>query len=122
MAPEELTPAPEPNSGIEDGSTDDLSFAHWSNRIAERTNDITEQHWGNSHQQDKIPRSDHGGGSIRSEDEEDVDLNIQVMKTGKMMMKTEKMMMKMILFLSLMLPVFLLGICLVNALSVKRHL
>ena len=29
---------------------------------------------------------------------------------------------EMIRFLSLMLPVFLLGICLVNALSMKRHL
>ena len=49
---------------------------HRSNRIAERTKDVTEQCWGNSHRQDKIPRSDHGGGSDRSEDEEDVDLNM----------------------------------------------
>ena len=45
------------------------------NRIAERTKYITEQRWGNSHLQDKIPRSDHGGGSDRSENE-DVDLNM----------------------------------------------
>ena len=76
VGPEELPPAPEPNSGIEDGFTDALSFAHRSNRIAERTKDITEQRWGNSHLQDEIPRSDHGGGSDRSEDEEDVDLNM----------------------------------------------
>ena len=78
MAPEELTPAPEPNSGIEDGSTDDLSFVHRSNRIAERTKDVTEQRWGSSHLRDEISRSDHGGGSDRSKDEEDVDMNTTV--------------------------------------------
>ena len=53
-----------------------MSFAHRSNRIAKRTKDVTDQHWGNSHLQDGIPRSDHGGRSDRSEDEEDVDLNM----------------------------------------------
>ena len=76
VSPEELPPAPEPNSGIEDGFADALSFMHRSNRIAERTKDVAEQCWGNSHRQDKIPRSNHGGGSDRSEDEEDVDLNM----------------------------------------------
>jgi hypothetical protein len=75
VGPEESTPTPEPNSGIEDGFADALSFAHWSNRIAERTKDVTEQRWGNSHLRDETPRSDHGGGSDRSEDEEDVDMN-----------------------------------------------
>ena len=70
VGPEELTPPPEPNSGIEDGFAD--AFAHRSNRIAERTKDITKQRWGNSHLRD---RSDNGGGSDRSEDEEDVDMN-----------------------------------------------
>ena len=55
VSPEELPPAPEPNSGIEDGFADALSFVHQSNRIAERTKDIAEQCWGNSHQQDKFP-------------------------------------------------------------------
>ena len=58
------------------GFADALSFVHQSNRIAKRTKDITEQCWGNSHLQDGIPRSNHGGCSDRSEDEEDVDLNM----------------------------------------------
>jgi hypothetical protein len=70
VGPEELTPPSEPNSGIEDGFAD--AFAHRSNRIAERTKDVTKQRWGNSHLRD---RSDNGGGSDRSEDEEDVDMN-----------------------------------------------
>jgi hypothetical protein len=78
VGPDELTHTPEPNSGIEDGFADALSFAHRSNRIAERTKDVTEQRWGNSHLRDEISRSDHSGGSDRSEDEEDVDMN----KTG----------------------------------------
>ena len=41
--PEELPPAPEPDSGIEDGSTDALSSAHWSNKIAERTSTYSSQ-------------------------------------------------------------------------------
>ena len=71
----ELCSAPEPNSWIRDGFADALSFARRSNRVAQRTKDVTEQRWGNSHLRDKIPRSDHGGGSDRSEDE-DIDLNI----------------------------------------------
>ena len=51
---------------------------HWSNRIAERTKDVTEQCRGSSHLQDKISRSDHGGGSDRSKDKEDVDMNTTV--------------------------------------------
>ena len=47
--PEELCPAPEPNSRIRDGFADALSFAHRSNRVAQRTKDVTEQRWGNSH-------------------------------------------------------------------------
>ena len=58
------------------GFADALSFARRSNRIAKRTKEVTEQRWGNSHLQDGIPRSDHGGRSDRSEDEEDVDLNM----------------------------------------------
>jgi hypothetical protein len=73
---EELPPTLEPNNGIEDGLVDASSSARRSNRIAERTRDITEQRWGNSHLRDEIPRSDHGGGGYRSEDEEDVDLNM----------------------------------------------
>jgi hypothetical protein len=60
------------------GFADALSFAHRSNRIAERTKDVTERRWGNSHLQDEIPRSDHSGGSDRGEDEEDVNLNMTV--------------------------------------------
>jgi hypothetical protein len=78
ILPEELPLAQEPNSGTEDGFqvADALSFARRSNRIAERTKDITEQRWGNNHLRDEIPGSDHGGGSDRSDDDEDVDLNI----------------------------------------------
>jgi len=72
---EELLPAPEPDGGIEDGPADTLSSARRSNRVAERTRDITEQRWGNGHLRDEIPKSDRGGGGYRSEDEEDVDLN-----------------------------------------------
>ena len=74
VGPEELTPTPEANSGIEDGFADALSFAHRSNRIAERTKDVAEQRWGNSHLRDEIPRSDHGGGS--DSEDEDVDMNM----------------------------------------------
>ena len=51
---------------------DALSFTQWSNRIAERTKDVTEQRWGGSHLRNETPRSDHGD---RSEDEEDIDMN-----------------------------------------------
>jgi hypothetical protein len=64
-------PASEPNSGIGDGSADALSSARRSNRIAERTRNVTEQRWGKSHLRDEIPRSNCGGGGYRSEDEED---------------------------------------------------
>ena len=74
--PEELPPALEPDSGIEDGSADALSSARRSNEIAERTRGVTEQCWGNSHLRDEIPKSDRGGGGFRSEDEEEVDLNM----------------------------------------------
>jgi hypothetical protein len=71
---EDLPPVPKPNSGIEDDSADALSSARRSSRISERTREITEQRWGNSRLRDDIQRSDCGGGSYRSEDEEDVDL------------------------------------------------
>ena len=74
--PEELPPAPEPDSEIEDGSADALSSARRSNKIAERTREVTKQRWGNNHLRDEIPKSDGGGGGYRSEDEEDVDLNM----------------------------------------------
>jgi hypothetical protein len=73
---EELLPALEPNSGIEDGSADALSSARRSNRIAERTREVTEQRWGNSHLRDEIPRSDCGEVGYRSEDEEDIDVTM----------------------------------------------
>jgi len=75
--PEELLPTLEPNSGrIGDGSADALSSARRSNRIAERTREVTERRWGNSHLRDEIPRSDCGGGGYRSEDEEDIDVTM----------------------------------------------
>lgn len=74
--PEELLPALEPDRGIEDGSVDTLSSARRSNRIAERTMDITERRWGNNHPQEEIPISDVLGGGYRSDDEEDVFQNI----------------------------------------------
>jgi hypothetical protein len=76
--PKELPSAPEPDSGIEDGSADALSSARRSNKIAERTRDVTERRWGNSHLRDEIPKSDRGGGSDRCEDEEDVDLDLNM--------------------------------------------
>ena len=66
QGPEELPPTLEPNNFAD--------AACWSSRIAERTRNITELHWGNSHLQDGIPRSDSGGGGYRSEDEEDANL------------------------------------------------
>ena len=66
QGPEELPPALEPNTFAD--------AACRSSRIAERTRNIAELHWGNSHLQDGIPRSDGGGGGYRSEDEEDADL------------------------------------------------
>ena len=74
--PEKLPLASELNSGIEDGSADALSFARRSNRIAERTREVAEQRWGNGYLRDEISRSDYGGGGYRSEDEEDVELNM----------------------------------------------
>jgi hypothetical protein len=74
--PEELLPVPEPNSGIGDGSADALSSTRRSNRIRERTRDVTEQRWGNRHLQDENPGSDCGGGGDRSEDEEDIDVTM----------------------------------------------
>lgn len=76
QADADLPPALEPDSGIEDGSADTLSSARRSNRIAERTMDITEQRWGNNHLQDEIPISDLLGGGNRSDDEEDVFMNM----------------------------------------------
>lgn len=68
--PEEFPPAPEPN--IEDVSGDALSSVHRSSRIAERTRQIAEQRWGNSHLRDEISRFDFGGSGHRNEDEEDL--------------------------------------------------
>ena len=74
--PMESPPIPVPNevpdSILQVDEELELSSAHKSSRIAERTRHLAEQRWGNSHLRDKIPGSDYCRNGHWSEDEKDV--------------------------------------------------